>query len=389
MAQSLDKDLAEPSGHAEAATGPHRTRTLKFLSRQAEIIRAAIILINRKGVRGMTLADVAAQLGIVPTGVIYYFPNKEALAAACFVQAIDAYREMIAAAAAGRDRSERLALFVKGHFDHAERAARAEEDGLAVFNDVRALNDPEVNSAYTDMFRAARDLLKERKGGGPDHAVNAIAHLMLSQLFWSRVWLPLYDPSDYARAGRRLTDILQNGLAARPSAWDPRRPPMAIAESTLGSDSREAFLLAATQIINEEGYRGASVEKISARLNVTKGSFYHHHDAKDDLVVACFERSFDVMRAAQRRAAVAADGWTRIRETTVSLVEHEVSGDTPLLRTSALTSAPEPMRDALFAEFGRISMSFASIISDGIADGSVRPVDPHIAAQMITTTINA
>jgi hypothetical protein len=37
----------------------------------------------------------------------------------------------------------------------------------------------------------------------------------------------------------------------------------------------------------------------------------------------------------------------------------------------------------------RVSDRFASIISDGIAEGSVRPVDPFIAAQMLNATLNA
>ena len=58
-----------------------------------------------------------------------------------------------------------------------------------------------------------------------------------------------------------------------------------------------AFLLAATRLINELGYRGASVQRIASELNVTKGSFYHHLDAKDDLVAACYRRSFDRIAA--------------------------------------------------------------------------------------------
>ena len=34
-------------------------------------------------------------------------------------------------------------------------------------------------------------------------------------------------------------------------------------------------------------------------------------------------------------------------------------------------------------------MRFASMISDGIAEGSLRPVDPFIAAQMLNATLNA
>jgi hypothetical protein len=41
------------------------------------------------------------------------------------------------------------------------------------------------------------------------------------------------------------------------------------------------------------------------------------------------------------------------------------------------------------AKFDRISLRFASILSDAIADGSVRPLDVNVGAQMITGMINA
>ena len=72
-----------------------------------------------------------------------------------------------------------------------------------------------------------------------------------------------------------------------------------------GEPGREAFLLAATRLINQLGYRGASVQRIASELNVTKGSFYHHLDAKDDLVAACYRRSFDTITAAQQLADAA------------------------------------------------------------------------------------
>ncbi|MGH6957643.1 MAG: TetR/AcrR family transcriptional regulator, partial [Caulobacteraceae bacterium] len=141
---------------------------------------------------------------------------------------------------------------------------------------------------------------------------------------------------------------------------------------------------------NEQGYLGASVDKISARLNVTKGSFYHHNEAKDDLVVACFQRTLDVMRQTQRQAILAGgDGWRRTASAAMALIHRQATHTAPLLRTSALTSTPEPMQRALVAEFDRVSLTFASTVSDGIADGSIRPVDAHIAAQALTAAINA
>jgi len=167
--------------------------------------------------------------------------------------------------------------------------------------------------------------------------------------------------------------------------------PNLIAEPTGGPEtSSELFLRAATQLINEEGYLGASVEKISARLNVTKGAFYHHNENKDELVVACFERTFEVMKRAIRQAeAVSGSGLQTLTTVAAALTSYQMSGNAPLLRASALTSAPESIQPQLLAKFDRITDRFASLISDGVADGSVRPVDTNIAAQMLAAMINA
>ena len=132
------------------------------------------------------------------------------------------------------------------------------------------------------------------------------------------------------------------------------------------------------------------MEKISARLNVTKGAFYHHNETKDELVEACFERTIEVMRRAIRQAeAVTTDGLQTLATVATALVEYQMSGNAPLLRTSALTSAPESIQPKLVAKFDRISDRFASLISDGIADGSIRPIETNIGAQVITEAINA
>jgi AcrR family transcriptional regulator len=148
--------------------------------------------------------------------------------------------------------------------------------------------------------------------------------------------------------------------------------------------------VAATRLINREGYRGASVEKISAELNVTKGSFYHHNDAKDDLVVQCFERTYEIMRRTQS-AAMRLDGdqWSKLTTTAAALVEYQNSDRGPLLRTSALSALPEAIRAEMVGQSSRVSDRFSAMISDGVAEGSVRAVDPVIAAQMLNATLNA
>ena len=67
-----------------------RFDALSFVSSASTaIVASAVEVLNRKGVRGMTLGEVAASLNLVPTGVIYYFKNKEDLAAACFLKGVE------------------------------------------------------------------------------------------------------------------------------------------------------------------------------------------------------------------------------------------------------------------------------------------------------------
>jgi AcrR family transcriptional regulator len=219
----------------------------------------------------------------------------------------------------------------------------------------------------------------------------ARTQMLLEQLFWATAWLPKYDPEDYGRVRERMYDILVGGLAAPGQVWRPAAMPMVqLAPRDRHEMSRETFLMAATRLINARGYRGASVDKISAELNVTKGSFYHHNDAKDDLVVACFDRTFDVMTRVQRLAMdLPGNQWTRLTSAAAALTEYQLSESGPLLRTSALAALPEPIRAEMVKQSDRVSDRFASMISDGIAEGSLRAVDPFLAAQMLNATLNA
>ena len=121
-----------------------------------------------------------------------------------------------------------------------------------------------------------------------------------------------------------------------------------------------------------------------------KGAFYYHNDAKNDLVEQCFEETWAAIRAVQAAAMDrATDGLTSLASQAAHLVEGQVSGEGVLLRTSALAAVPEEMRFRLLAGFDRATFHFASVVSDGISDGSVRAVDVPLAAQMIAGGVNA
>ena len=364
--------------------------TDRYTKKKEAIIAAAAGILNRRGVRGMTLADVAASVDLITTSVTYYFKKKEDLAVACYLGGIARFEALIGAALEEEEPPRRLLKFLDLYLALHRRIREGDEAPIAVFNDIRALKEPHlpiVAKAYAQFFRKVRSLFKAPGYEWVDRRMStARTHMLLEQIYWSATWLRRYDLDDYGRVRDRMFDILTQGVAPEGAAWRPARLP----DPPTGDGPRETFLTAATKLINQRGYRGASVEKISEQLNVTQGSFYHHNEAKDDLVVECFARSFDAMRRVQSAAlAQSGDYWHKISSAAASLVEFQLSERGPLLRSSALSALPEPMRLKMVERANRVSERFAAMISDGVADGSIRAVDPYIAAQMLNATLNA
>lgn len=367
--------------------------TNRFERKREAILDAATRILNRKGIKGLTLGDTAAAVDLSTTSVTYYFKRKDDLAAACILRGIETLTAIAEAALAAPTPAERLQAFLAGYLDTLARTHAGLAPPLPIISELRALAEPrreEVAVSYGRLFRKARQMFDHPELAWMSRGRRtARARMLLEQVFGGGAWIEKFDPEDYPRIRDRMTDIFLHGVAAPGTTWAPA----AISMDALADGpelARETFLLAATRLINLRGYRGASVDKISAELNVTKGSFYHHNEAKDDLVVACFERSFEVLRRAQRLAQeLPGTEWDRLSACASALGEFQLSEHGPLLRTVALTALPEQMRQVMIEHAGRVADRFASMISDGIADGSVRPVDPVIAAQMLTATLNA
>ena len=186
-----------------------------------------------------------------------------------------------------------------------------------------------------------------------------------------------------------MTDIVLYGLAPIGAEFRPGRVPLR-PRGREADPAKESFLMAATREINAQGYSGASVERISASLNLTKGAFYHHNDAKDDLVAECFRRSFGIIREAQRQVREAGHNeWWRLTTAVSELVRFQVCAEGPLMRTSVLSSMPREHQVEILNLSYKVARQFAAMISDAISEGSVRPVDPVIAAHLLNASINA
>jgi len=368
-------------------------QTKRYEQKRQAILDAAVRLFNQKGLKGTTLADVARSVGLITNSVTYYYRKKEELATACLVRSIADLEGLIATALAEPTAERRLRTMLHLYCETLARSASGERPPLMSFSDMRSLTSPHaelVFSTYNQMFRHLRGLFDAKGAPLLDRAQrNARTHLLISVMHGVRHWIDHYEPEDYRRAADRIADILVNGLAAPRSVWRPNVLPQMVWPSA-GEVSPEAFLRSATLLINEQGYRGASVEKISARLNVTKGSFYHHNDNKDDLVAACFERTFAVVRQVQRAAEANGEtGWDHLCAATSELIRYQLSDQGPLLRISAFSALPEGLRGETRRTLDRLAQRFGSFVVDGMIDGSVRPLDPAVAARIVDSIVNA
>lgn len=404
---------AATAATAATAAPPATATTPRFAEKRELILDGAARLFNKRGIKAGTLAEVAASVGLATNSLTYYHRRKEDLVAACLMRSIAAVNQVVAQADRQASLTDRVSGFVEGFIGVLAGIARGDAPELIHFADMRALPEPQaapVFAAYTDMFRGVRSLLRD----GPVSAriaLNARAHLLLNLVVWSRAWLGRYEPDDYAQAARRMSDLLLHGLAAPGQRWpvaadlpaelpaalpalaalSPPGPLAAAGTAAQPSDLlRDAYLRAATRLVNLRGVGGASVEDIAATLALTKGSFYHHHDTKEALIADCFERTFGLIRGVQSAALHSGgSGWQRLLRATVPLVRLQLSPQGPLLRITAWNALPEAMRWRTFTTMNRLAERFAALVVDGLVDGSVRATDPAIAAQQVSGLVNA
>ncbi|MGU3316589.1 MAG: TetR family transcriptional regulator [Sphingomonas sp.] len=364
--------------------------TKRFRAKRDAILSAAAEAINEQSAKGMTFADVARRVGLNTTSVTYYFKRKEDLAAAAFEHTLDQLLAMIDEASAAATPRERVRRYLALNMERLARVQRGEDRAMAVLSDLRATEEPNrtrLMNRWREVFRRTRGLWGAAANRAETDLFGARAHVLLENTFWLPVWLVRYEPDQYARVEARLMDVFDHGIAIPDGRWAPQPIDLTHEESEPG---RAAFLLAATRLINELGYRGASVQRIAAELNVTKGSFYHHLDAKDDLVIACYRRSFDTISDAQRLADEAGGShWQRLSSTIATLLDVQFAERTPLLRTTALSGLPGVVRTAMVDRSNRIARRFAGTMMDGIAEGSIRAVDALVAAQALMALQNA
>ena len=152
-------------------------------------------------------------------------------------------------------------------------------------------------------------------------------------------------------------------------------------------ETRGRILDAAVRKFAIAGYDAASVDDICAEAGVSKGAFYHHFPTKQAIFLALMQ------------------GWLGMIDMGLEAVHAETVPDTLIQMTNLLpgvfaaaedrlpmflefwlqASRDETVWKAIIAPYRHYQEHFSKLINDGMAEGSIKPVDPLVAAQVIVS----
>ena len=369
-----------------------KPKTARWEEKREAILDAATHVLNRNGLSGFRLADVAAQIGLKRPSIVYYFANVEELAEALYARALAQLEERVSHAEQGGDPRECLArLFELELAHHADERA-----GLAIrrpqLGEIRALSSDRrrgLGRRYHGILERVASMLGKDVCSARLVEVIAPAQVIMETVFWLPAWIDEYETWAFPRLREVLVETLLDGVMAKDTC---ARTPYIPEEPRLERKAidQDDYLRSATRLICAMGFRGGGIDRISAELGVTKGSFYHHINQKDELIEACFAHSQQRLSAIQRRAAERdMSPAERLRAVISTLISIQIEGRFPLLRSSALPALSADARTKIIAQSNRNFRWFASEIAEGIANGEMHSRDPHVSAQVLGAAINA
>jgi AcrR family transcriptional regulator len=153
---------------------------------------------------------------------------------------------------------------------------------------------------------------------------------------------------------------------------------------------RRAALETAARAFNERGFYKTSLDDIAAELHVTKAALYYYFESKDEILYECHAvaiRSLTdtPLEGVDDRRLSGLEKIERLLRRYAAMIVQSFGRCLVLVGTQ-----PLERHNAAKCRAGRRAINdlLVGLIREGIADGSVAPCDPKLAAYFIFGTLN-
>jgi len=162
------------------------------------------------------------------------------------------------------------------------------------------------------------------------------------------------------------------------SAWNSP----ALSRDQLFAAKREAVLREAARAFRDNGYHQTSLVDVARALNVTKPAVYYYFKSKEEILFQCHMFSIDLGEQVLQEVGFTSTTKTGCERLVtflgryIELVTSELGDLTVLSEVDALT---EEHRRKVLSRQRQFDHRFRDLVAAGIADGSIRKVDPKLA----------
>ena len=153
----------------------------------------------------------------------------------------------------------------------------------------------------------------------------------------------------------------------------------------------QIILSEAAELFNTKGTRATTLVDISGRLNLTKTSLYYYVKTKEDLIYKCYVQTLDRLFEFADHAALAPNGKQQLLDFSRCYMEYwrDVKlGTKPHI--ALLTEVPilkgKHLKDTM-SRINGLRTQISGFIKSGLKDGSVKNLEPELAAQCFISMV--
>lgn len=152
---------------------------------------------------------------------------------------------------------------------------------------------------------------------------------------------------------------------------------------------REAVLAIAAQLFLEKSYTRTSMNDVAERLHITKPALYHYFQNKEEILLACYRLGSAMIE--EILSDIAAHGGMGLEKVQAFIYSY-ANVMTVNFGRCVMRLDEGDLSETAFAEVRgykrKIDRRLRTFIQEGIADGSIAPCDPKLAAFSVAGALN-